>query len=129
MVGLRKVITVEKIPTPAKLAQEFIRSRKNIDVRSEKPWIQSVFACILKVSRKNSTFLIDDVWQEIDAMSSRGSLPKTRLDPRILGVMLRFATAEGVIEPSGYYAKSDRPGSRPVTVWSSCIFGMSKAAA
>jgi hypothetical protein len=120
---------VQSTPTPARMARDFIRSRQHIKIESEREWLKAVFGSLLKVARSNSSFIIDDVWTEIERLESNGKMPKTRLDPRIIGVMLQFATTEGVIEPSGYYTKSDRPGSRPVTVWNSGVYTPRKVAA
>lgn len=120
---------MEAVPTPARMADDFIKSRQNVDLKSERAWLRDVFSCFLKVARNNSSFIIDDVWEEIESLRQRGRLAKTRQDPRILGVMFRYLTSEGIIDPSGYYAKSNRPGSRPVTVWNSAIYRRQKVAA
>lgn len=119
----------QTVSTPRKMTQEFIRTRHHVKVESERDWIRSFFSCLQKVAKSKPSFIIDDVWSEIDLLQSRGRLPKTKLDQRIIGVMLRFAVAEGVISSSGYYAKSDRPGSRPVMVWNSALYSPRRAAA
>lgn len=89
----------------------------------ERDWIRSVFGAILRVSRSNGEFTVDDIWNEIDKMAERGKLPKSRIDHRILGPMLRHMVSEGMLGSSGYYTKSTRPGggSRPVTIWESYV--------
>lgn len=115
--------------TAASLTKEFINSRDYIDVTGEQQWLRSVFSCVLKVAKSNSSFVIDDIWDEMEALAERGRLGKTRLDRRILGVMLRFLSSMAVIESSGYFVKSTRPGSRPVTVWTSLVYQPRRVAA
>jgi len=120
---------MEKVPTPARLADDFIKSRHHVDLKSQRTWLRGVFACFLKVARNNSSFIIDDVWEQIDAAQHSGRLERTRIDTRIFGVIFRYLASEGIIEPSGYYTKSNRPGSRPVTVWTSGIYRRTRVAA
>lgn len=90
---------------------------------TERDWIRSVFGAVLRVARRNSEFTVDEIWNEIDRMASRGKLPKSRIDHRVLGPMLRHMAAEGMLGSSGYYTKSTRMGggSRPVTIWDSYV--------
>jgi hypothetical protein len=113
---------MEKVPTPARLADDFIKSRDRIDLKAERTWLRGIFSCVLKVARSNSTFIIDDVWDQIEAAQRSGRLERTRIDNRIFGVIFRFLASEGVIDSSGYFVKSTRPGSRPVTVWTSGVY-------
>ena len=108
--------------TPASLTKEFIDTRGSVDLTPEKSWLRSVFSAFLKVARNNPAFIVDDLWEEMDRLARRGKLESGRIDTRILGVMLRFLASVGVIEASGYYAKSARPGSRPVMVWTSLVY-------
>jgi hypothetical protein len=106
--------------TPAKMASRFIMTRKDVTV-DDRDWVRSVFTCIVKVARSNKAFTVDLVWEQIDLLRSKGKLPKTTLDQRIIGPMMRFSAFEGLIRPSGYYKKSTRAASgyRPITVWDS----------
>jgi hypothetical protein len=127
--GPHKEQKMEKVPTPARLADDFIKSRDRIDLKAERAWLRGIFSCVLKVARRNSTFIIDDVWEQIEAAQRSGRLEKTRLDNRIFGVIFRYLASEGVIDSSGYFVKSTRPGSRPVTVWTSGIYRRTQVAA
>lgn len=118
-----------KTLTPARMADDFIKARHQIDLTKERAWLRGVFSCFLKVARSRSSFLIDDVWEQIEIMQRNGRLAKTRQDLRLFGVIVRYLAGEGIIESSGYYAKSNRPGSRPVTVWNSAIYRRQKVAA
>lgn len=95
----------------------------------ERDWIRSVFGAILRVCRNTREFTVDDIWYEVDKMAERGKLPKSRIDHRVLGPMLRHMVAEGMVGSTGYYTKSTRPGggSRPVTIWES--YATARAAA
>jgi hypothetical protein len=115
--------------TPARMADDFIKSRQHVDLQSERAWLRGVFSCFLKVARKQSSFIIDDVWQQIDEMQQNGRLAHSRQDARILGVIFRYLASEGVIDSSGYFVKSNRPGSRPVTVWNSSLYRRQRVAA
>lgn len=115
--------------TPASLTKEFIDTRESVDMTPEKPWLRVVFSSFLKVARNNPAFIVDDVWEEMERLSRRGKLEFSRIDTRILGVILRFLASIGVVEASGYYARSTRPGSRPVMVWTSLIYQTTARAA
>jgi len=95
----------------------------------ETAWLRAVFGAMLKVARRTREFTIDDIWTEIDALTAKGTLPKAHVDHRVLGPMMKHMAADGLIEASRYYARSARPGSRPVSVWTSHIRTMSKVAA
>ena len=106
--------------TPAKMASDFMKTRKDV-VTADRDWVRAVFKCIIKVSRSNKAFTVDRVWDEIESLRVKGKLPKTNLDQRIIGPMMRFSAHEGLINQSGYYMKSTRAASgyRPITVWDS----------
>lgn len=108
--------------SPAQLTKHFIETRNHIDLRGEREWLRAVFSAFIKVAKNKHTFIIDDVWEQIESMEQRGKMPKTTTDRRILGVIFRYLASEEVIHSSGYYTKSNRPGSRPVSVWTSSIF-------
>lgn len=102
-------------------------SRKH--TAAEQAWIKTVFGCILKVARAQSEFTVDAIWEQIEKVQSKGKMPRSHIDHRILGPMIRHMVAEGLVGSTGYYTKSMRPagGSRPITVWESFIYA--KAAA
>lgn len=97
----------------------------------ERKWLKSAFTLILRVARKNSEFTMDDIWAELDKAYENGSLPDVGIDHRVLGPMLRHLVREDLIESSGYYVKSERPGggSRPITVWTSLVYHRNRVAA
>ena len=95
-------------------------------------WTKSVFACMVRVAKRNRQFTVDDVWAEIERAKNKGQVDTEHfVDHRIIGPMLRHMVREGLIGSTGYYTKSTRKGggSRPVTVWESYISTARKVAA
>ena len=116
--------------TPTQLVTSFKKHRGvNSFGEEETAWLRAVFGAMLKVARRTREFTIDDIWTEIDALTAKGNLPKARIDHRVLGPMMKHMAVDGLIEASRFYARSTRPGSRPVSVWTSHIRTMSKVAA
>jgi hypothetical protein len=108
----------------------FSKHRKDVSAE-DRDWVRAVFKCILKVAASEKAFTVDRVWEEIEMLRSKGKLPKTTLDQRIIGPMMRFSAHEGIIRQSGYYMKSTRAASgyRPITVWDSRAYKRMRAAA
>jgi hypothetical protein len=104
-----------------KITRNFIRLHSRPE--KDRMWLKTVFGVMLRVARRNKHFTVDDIWDGINRLSAKGSLPDSEIDHRILGPMLRHLVNEGLIDSSGYYAKSTRTGggSRPVTVWESFV--------
>lgn len=117
--------------TPSKLVRSFLNRRGYIWTDQEKEWLRVVFGLMLKVARSRREFTVDDIWFEIDSMSAKKKMPKSNIDHRVIGPMLRHMVSEGLLGSSGYYTKSTRQGggSRPVTIWESYISTRTKAAA
>lgn len=118
--------------TPTKLTRSFINAgRVNKHPKSEQDWMRMVFGAILKVARTHREFTVDQIWSEIDNLTSKGKMPRANVDHRVLGPMIRHMCVEGILGSTGYYTKSMRPGggSRPVTIWQSYIAKTTKAAA
>lgn len=110
--------------TPMKLTRRFIAIRGNWNYTdADVKWLQTVFGCILKVARTQREFTVDAIWEQIEKVQAKGNLPKSTLDHRILGPMIRHMVAEGLLGSTGYYTKSTRRGggSRPVTIWESYL--------
>lgn len=97
----------------------------------ERAWLKQAFSIMLRVARRNREFTMDDIWVELDKAYAKGTLPKVDVDHRILGPMLRHMVKEDLIDASGYYVKSRRPGggSRPITIWTSYLYQGTRAAA
>lgn len=114
---------------PSKVAISFIQSHSRPS--TERTWLKEAFSLMLRVARRNREFTMDDIWAELDKAYEKGSLPEVGIDHRVLGPMLRHMVREGLIESSGYYVKSQRPGggSRPITIWSSLVYTKSTIAA
>lgn len=114
---------------PSKVALNFIQIHSRPS--TERKWLKEAFSLMMRVSRRNREFTMDDIWSELDKAYERGSLPNIGIDHRILGPMLRHMVREGLIESSGYYVKSERPGggSRPITIWTSLVYQKSAIAA
>jgi hypothetical protein len=105
--------------TTAQLTKSFIRGHSKSWSVKEENWLRQVFSAILKVSKKNREFIIDDVWEEISRREVKGTIDSLGVDTRVLGPMLRFMVSEGHLDPTGYYIRSSRQGSRPVMIWRS----------
>jgi len=105
--------------TPAQLSNAFIRGHSKTWSVKEERWLRQVFSAIIKVSKKNREFIIDDVWEEISKREAKGAIDSLGVDTRVLGPMLRFMVSEGHLDPTGYYIRSSRQGSRPVMIWRS----------
>lgn len=105
--------------TPAQLTKAFIRGHVKAWSVKEERWLRQVFSVLIKVSKKNREFIVDDIWDEISTRQSKGVLDSSGVDTRVLGPMLRFMVSEGHLEPTGYYIKSSRQGNRPVMIWRS----------
>lgn len=114
---------------PSKVAISFMQNHSRPN--SERAWLKESFAIMLRVARRHREFSMDDIWQELDKAYDRKSLPDIGMDHRILGPMLRHLVREGLIDSSGYYVRSHRPGggSRPITIWTSLIYTKSAIAA
>ena len=114
---------------PSKVTASFIQHHSRPS--TERRWLREAFSLMIRVARRNREFTMDDIWTELDKAYDRGSLPHIDIDHRILGPMLRHMVREGLIESSGYYVKSERPGggSRPITIWTSLVYTKSAIAA
>lgn len=114
---------------PSKIALSF--TRKHSRPTTEREWLKESFSVILRVARSYREFTMDDIWVGLDKAYAKGTLPRITIDHRILGPMLQHMVKEELIQASGYYVKSTRPGggSRPVTIWSSKIFRKTDVAA
>lgn len=114
---------------PSKVAISFIQIHSRPS--TERAWLKESFSLMLRVARRNRAFTMDDIWTELDKAYERGSLPDIGMDHRVLGPMLRHLVREGLIESSGYYVKSERPGggSRPITIWTSLVYTKTSIAA
>jgi hypothetical protein len=111
--------------TPSKLTQSFIianRHKASYDAVQQE-WLRVVFTAINRAVRRNSTFTVDHIWEEIDKAMAKGTLPRAQMDHRILGPMLRHMAKMGLIETTGYYTKATRTGggSRPVAIWRAAL--------
>ena len=97
----------------------------------ELTWIKTVFGIIIKTARAKREFTVDDIWFEIDKLAAKKKMPRSRIDHRVLGPMLKHMMSEGMLGSTGYYTKSTRPGggSRPVTIWESYSHTSTQAAA
>lgn len=118
--------------TPSKMTRQFMAIRaNNMYTEADREWMRIVFGCILKVARTHDTFTVDLIWEQIEKVQAAGKMPKSRIDHRILGPMIRHMVAEGLLGSTGYYTKSTRPGggSRPVTIWESYMRATKKVAA
>lgn len=119
--------------TPQKITRTFITSRgAGTHTQAEQEWIKAVYGCILKVARANRQFTVDAIWAEMDSLTAKGKMPRSKgIDHRILGPMIRHMVSEGLLGSSGYYTKSERSGggSRPVTIWDSFMYKSMKVAA
>jgi len=59
---------MKTVPTPARMADDFIKSRDHVDLTSERAWLRGIFSCFLKVAKNRSSFIIDDVWEQIEVL-------------------------------------------------------------
>ena len=114
---------------PSKVTASFIQHHSRPS--SERRWLREAFSAMIRVARRNREFTMDDIWTELAKAYDRGSLPNAGIDHRILGPMLRHLVREQMIESSGYYVKSERPGggSRPITIWTSLVYSRTAVAA
>lgn len=114
----------------SQLSRSFLLRQQHWN-NDEREWVRAVYGAILIVCRRNREFTVDDIWEQIDILASKDKLPKSRIDHRILGPMLRHMVVEGMLGSTGYYTKSTRSGggSRPVTIWESYSYNRTKAAA
>lgn len=114
---------------PSKVTVAFIHAHSR--PATERKWLKEAFSVILRVARRNREFTMDDIWQGLDQAYNKGTLPEIDIDHRILGPMLRHLVKEQLIDSSGYFVKSTRPGggSRPITIWTSLIYQKSSIAA
>lgn len=117
--------------TPTQLTKSFMGRRNTNWHTHERDWMKATFTILLKVARTHSEFTVDDIWAEIDKMTAAKKMPKSSIDHRILGPMIRHMVSEGLLGSSGYYTKSTRSGggSRPVTIWESYMYTRTKVAA
>lgn len=114
---------------PTKVTLSFIQNHSR--PMTERKWLKETFSIMLRVARRNKQFTMDDIWSELDKAYGKGTLPEVGIDHRILGPMLRHLVKEGLIDSSGFYTKSTRPGggSRPITVWTSHLYQRTRVAA
>jgi hypothetical protein len=114
--------------TPTTLTKSFIAT--HVWHKEEQEWIKAVFGAIMTVAKKQREFTVDAIWEQISILKDKKKLPKSNIDHRVLGPMIRHMVSDGLLRSSGYYTKSTRAGggSRPVTIWTSFIYSKAKAA-
>lgn len=77
-------------------------------------WAFAARRVVRELAARPLTFTTDDVWARLD-----GVVEDTPRDRRAMGLVIKAAAAEGLIEHTGRWVKSERSEchGRPVAVW------------